>query len=197
MWRHVSLFAACAHVGHQLVAETMPWEFLALAGAAAVVGFAVEVHPSPRAVARSVPVLAPLAGASVARICNVSTDFAVAHVAAFFLLFWVRLAQELDLAKYDTRTAWFTLSRTTSYAALRASTAALVRHAGMPVRLARLAPALAGTIETCGMIARGSDGSYNFDSQSTRFHVYAVLKLAALLALPALEDAAFLRAPQP
>ena len=62
--------------------------------------------------------------------------------------------------------------------------------------LARLGPAVAGTIETCGMIVRGSEGSYHFDAKSTRFNVYAVVKLVALLVLPAIEDAAFCTCPR-
>ena len=118
---------------------------------------------------------------------NVLAMFALASLASPLILVWIDIARGRGLVRYETQSFQFHVSRTTSYATLRAATEALVVHLGFPVRVADLIPLLVATLETVGMMVRGAEGHYGFTANSAPFLTYATLKSCVFVAIPLAE----------
>jgi hypothetical protein len=82
----------------------------------------------------------------------------------------------------------FVRSASTFYACVRSGSAALQRALGSGARFARFAPAALANAETAGMAALDAR-TYAFRRHQVGFFVYATVKSAVFLCLPALEDA--------
>jgi hypothetical protein len=125
--------------------------------------------------------------AVVAVVLDVFDVFATAYTFATLILVWIYAIGTLDLVNYDERAQHFLLTRSTSYAVLRASTELLVRRASFPRRVTRCVPFVVASLETGGMFVYRTN-SYRFSVRSMEFAVYATLKSVVFLSLPLVEE---------
>ena len=126
---------------------------------------------------------------------QVLVAFCVAYVST--LLVFVPLFLVKDKVKYDIDDAYFVISRSTTYASLRAFGTFFAQRGWISAPLVRLLPLLVSTLETAGMYALGVRASYSFspENDTTVFFRYAALKAAMFVLVPELEERFFRIAP--
>jgi len=192
-----ALFALCVHLGAEARAmapdgRALPasWALLPAVGAS-LLAFAVLSFPPWRATdLLGFGVHYVLLGGAVAWAVEVFEVYAVAFAVAPLVLYPLYLSHQRGLLRYRPDTAHFVLSRGALYATLRSFGAVLVARTSAPAAAARLLPVTLATLETMAMAWwPTSSSSYEFVPRSVPFVVYSVLKTAAFLALPVLEEA--------
>lgn len=192
----VGVVLVSAHVASELalVSEdgpALPY-FWPAALACGVVAFALHIPPSKtrpwwRDYATTgiemLAVLIPLAWWG-----NVFVPFATAYLTVASLLCLLQFADMRGMVRYDTNAHGFIVTRSASYAAMRALTTFVVRQGWIPVRVGRLVAFLVASAETVAMLVLNSK-SYSFTTRSWDIVPYALFKSAVFLALPLLEEA--------
>ena len=189
-------FFVAAHVGseawrYDTAGPPVPYFWPALA-ACSVVAFVLAVPLTawyPRAYlstgAEAVAVALPVAWA-----LKVLPEFTLAYVTACFLHYWIQVADAAGLVRYDANRRGYIVTRSTLYGTMRATTAYLVREAGLPLRVARLVPFAVSTVSTVGMaLVGGRSGGESYAFSPDLFAAYALVKAAVFVALPLLEEA--------
>lgn len=189
MW---ALFLVSLYTAHEIVSGDAPAYWAIGALALAIAHASQDLIPTETACAAVRAVAAPqvhlllLAGA-LGAVGGVFLEFAVAYTVTPLLLYWLELAAARNLLLYDLHAPGFVLTRSTSYASLRAASYWVVQQLGGRRAWVRLTPLVASTVETVGMIFW--EDAYAFSWPSPRFFRYATLKAAAFAALPLLEEA--------
>ena len=152
---------------------------------------AAEVRPTARSLRRPILYAAALtASAGLSRALDVLDVFALAYAATPLILVWLEVLWRQPgppLLLYDPTGSEFVLTRSLCYALLRAGSQVLVLRAGVPVRVALLAPLLAANVETTFMTIWTFEGSYAFAANTRTFAVYATLKSVVFATLPLAE----------
>lgn len=198
LWQLSSGFLA-AHIAYECAEVAAgdrsgfpPWWFSAGASLAAVAAFlrTLWAHRSEWTGFLTVafPFLQILC-VFLAAVFEVLDVFTLAYASTTVIVVWIYALANVGLVRYDWRYHHFLLTRSTLYAALRATTHLWVRHGGLPCRLGRFVPFLFGSLETVGMWWVGS-AAYAFTVHSDTFGEYVALKSVVLVCLPLLEDAA-------
>lgn len=189
MW---ALFFVSLYTTHELVSGDAPayWAVCALAFAVAHTSRDLlpeeSVHAAARAAAAPQVHLLVLSGA-LGAVGGVFVQFAIAYTVTPLLLYWLELAAARNLLLYDLHVPGFVLTRSTTYASLRAASYWVVEQLGARRSWIRLTPLVVSTAETVGMVF--FEDAYAFAWPSPRFFRYATLKAAAFAALPLLEEA--------
>lgn len=189
MLASVVLAVSFAHIAYECtlavtVGDTWRAPWFLIGTSLAPVVLALEVPLGRTWIDRHV-VLLSIAG-GIARLCHVLDVFIVAFTVTPFLFYTVRVTRRAGLVLYECNTLSFAISRMTYYAIIRASAVAFV-PLGLPRRIARLAIAFIGLVETLFMSRHASWRKWYKLSQRG-FLRYSAVKMAVLLTLPWLED---------
>ena len=143
---------------------------------------AVVERPEWRPFARASALLAAVAIAAATGTLRV---FCLAYALTPLILVWIEASSR---ATYSIDSNYFVLTRSASYASVRALAQLAADRGAIAPRVARLAPFALASLETLGMRVVGTD-SYTFGVAGREFAVYATIKSAVFLALPELEQA--------
>jgi hypothetical protein len=118
---------------------------------------------------------------------EVLLEFMAAYLVCPLYLLWIDVAFARGAVRYDPHARGFVVTRAASYAVVRGTTAACVRHLGLPAPLARLVPATVAALESWGMLL-ADNRSYAFSARTAHFAAYTTFKLGLFVAVPFLEE---------